>query len=150
KGGKAFQLPSTILLFVGLSGILSTIIAPAIGISALRLTGYQGGKAAQPLFFSWWLGNMASVIVFTPLIVVWSTKRMPVLNLKRTSEAIALLLCLGLSCWFVFSGSMNTQTGGAPLTFLIIPCLLWTALRFGQRGTTAAAFLVACVATIST
>ena len=150
NGRKAFEQPSTVLLFFGLTAILSTIIAPGIGLTTFLLAGYQMGQEAQRLFFGWWFGNMASAILLTPLIVVWSTKRMPVLNLKRTAEAIALLLLLLLSCRLVFSSSLAQQTGGAPLTFLITPFLLWTAMRFGQRGTTAGAFLVACIATIST
>jgi PAS domain S-box-containing protein len=36
------------------------------------------------------------------------------------------------------------------LVFLVIPALLWTALSFGQRGTTGVAFIIAIVATAAT
>jgi diguanylate cyclase (GGDEF)-like protein/PAS domain S-box-containing protein len=48
-----------------------------------------------------------------------------------------------ISAQVVFSGWFPTGAGNHPLAFLMIPVLLWAALRFGRRGTTLAVSIVA-------
>jgi signal transduction histidine kinase len=147
RGRDAFRRPSTILLFVGVTAVLSTLLSPSIGVPICGLAGYLKWDTAQRVWFSWWLGDMVSAIVLTPLFLVWATRRLPLISLKRVLEGAIALVLLVLTCELVFGSSLTKQRGGAPLTFLLIPFLLWTALRFGQRGTTTFAFILACVAT---
>ena len=145
RGVDAFQQPQTILRFTLLAGA-AAILSAATGASAVYVAGGDARAHLLPFSFTWWLGDLVSALVLTPLILVWVSSRKPRLTPKRMLEAAALVGLLSLMSWLVFSGTTASLTGGANLTFLVIPPLLWAALRFGQRGTITLVFGVACVA----
>jgi PAS domain S-box-containing protein len=143
KGRDAFERPDTVLVFAGLSAGLSTLFGPVVGIGTSALAGYQTWEAARGIWFGSWLGEMVSVTAITSLVVVWTNKPAVRLSPQRWLEAAAVVGLLLLSCHLAFNSSFAARTGGAPLAFLTIPFLLWSALRFGQRATVSAVFVVA-------
>jgi PAS domain S-box-containing protein len=149
-GRKAFNQPHNIFRFVAFTAILSTLISPCLGLTSLSLAGFERFQNFGPLWLAWWLGGLTSVVMLTPLLLVWSSTRWPALNLKRLGEGAALTLLLAGVCWLVFGGGFAFSAEGAHLSFLLIPPLLWAALRFGQRGTASLAFIIACVAIVGT
>lgn len=146
EGRDALGRPRTVILFVTLTGGLSTLLSPGIGMASYALAGLPGWENARTVWFGWWLGDLVSVLVLTPLVLAWSNAPAPRLRLNQLLEAGLLTVLLLVSCEIAFDGSFLKLTGGAPLTFLTVPFLLWCALRCGQRGTTTAVFLVACFA----
>jgi PAS domain S-box-containing protein len=58
-------------------------------------------------------------------------------------EGVALALVLGLTSWIVFEGTV-------PFSFVLIPPLLWAALRFGRRGAASAAVATSLIALFGT
>ena len=149
-GRKALSQPLYLLRFVGLSAMLSSVLSPSLGLSALSLAGFERWSNFGLLWLTWWLGDMNSVVMLTSLLLVWSGPRRARLGLRRNAEGAALLLVLGAVCWLVFGGREVFHAEGAHLSFLLIPPLLWAALRFGQRGTASLAFVIACWAITAT
>src|SRR5262249_23969446 len=67
------------------------------------------------------------------------------------AEEAATLVGLVLLTWALSFGSwFATQPWGAASWLMIISILVWTAFRFGQRGTATLVFLIACLATAAT
>jgi PAS domain S-box-containing protein len=149
RGRAAFQQPQTVLLFVVLAALGATAVSASIGVGASTLAGVEPATPASQVWFTWWLGDMASAILLTPLIIVWRTDRWPQSGLKRVREAVLLAVFLAVSCFVVFGKWLPDQTHFMSRSFLIIPALLWAALRFGQRGTTLATFLLAVIGIFS-
>lgn len=150
KGRDALLQPHTILLFVALAGVASTALDATSAVVVCRLVRFADSAHPGDLWFSWWLADMVGVVLFAPLILAWATKRQPAFHPPRILEATALFGFLLLSCWITFGGWPGAQPRLAASSFLIVPILLWTAFRFGQRGTTSVTFVVGCLATIGT
>jgi signal transduction histidine kinase len=148
RGREFLAQPHTVLLFVLLGAIVSPVIGATSGAATRVLAGFSSWQQASDLWLVYWLGAMASVILTTPLMVVWSCYPFPILGGKRAVEAGAVVLLLLLFCGLSFGGWFAGQTWG--VSFLIIPLNLWIALRFDPRGTATAAFIAGGLATIGT
>ena len=150
EGRLALRQPKTVLLFAFLGGVACTTISATFGLVSAALAGLVADHGAAEFWFTWWLGDMIGALLVTPFFLVWSVKQWPSLDRARIVEAIALLLVLVFTCAVAFNGWLLGWTHGAPLSFLTIPLLLWSAFRFGLRGTTAAAMVAAILATAGT
>lgn len=62
--------PREIILFLGMGGPLSCVIAPAVGVTTLVLGGFlpPGDSFVEALV--WWVGDSIGVIVFAPLLLM--------------------------------------------------------------------------------
>jgi PAS domain S-box-containing protein len=149
-GRAAFQYPQRAMRFIGLAGAIGAAISATVGVLSLSAAGFFVWSRFADSWFVWWLANLCSSIVLTPFFLVWSTKRPPVMGWRRAGEAAGLVLLLAAVCAALFGGWLSPWAGGAPLALLLVPALLWPALRFGQRGTTAAVLVVASIATWGT
>src|SRR5262249_20956296 len=67
RGRDAFRQPQTVLLFIAFAAVASTAIGAGIGALAEVWAGLTKWREAGARWFSWWLGDMVSVLVFTPL-----------------------------------------------------------------------------------
>ena len=61
-------------------------------------------------------------------------------------ETLGLVLVMGFVCWFSFGRVIPQGSTPCPLTALTIPVFVWSALRFGRRGTTVAVAVFATCA----
>ncbi len=91
-----------------------------------------------------WLGDVMGVLLVTPLFFVF---RQP-LNIKwtpsRRIEIGILLLLFYVTSKVVFGDWL--QYSHYPLVYLLAPCLVWAAYRFGHRGTVIAILMVSSIA----
>lgn len=147
---SAFEQPQTVLRFAALAGLASTAISASVGLISSALAGLVPAKTAGDFWLTWWLGDMSGAILVTPFLLVWTVKRWPKLPAKRLTEGLALLILLLTTCLVAFHGWLFGWSQSAPVSFLIIPLVLWSAFRFGLHGTTATALVAACLATLGT
>jgi integral membrane sensor domain MASE1 len=121
---------SRFTMCVGVGAVL-----PACLVTVARIALY--GWTA---WFSWYTAYFAyvvAILVFTPAIVLWANSDMQGLRMliQRQSGEIAVLV-LGLLSVSVVAFGVGYQESGLPpgLIYLIVPLLLWIAVRFGPRG----------------
>jgi integral membrane sensor domain MASE1 len=77
---------------------------------------------------------MISLLLLTPLLLIWSAGPQTRASRKRLMELSLLsLFVLGVGL-FVFLGLPHPDQKGYPITYLVFPPLTWAALRFGPRG----------------
>jgi len=109
-----------------LAGCVSPMIGATMGAATLYVTGVQDFR---PAWLLWWLGDGIGVLIVAPLVIaVLQTKREALhINITLLAEAAALFLVLATvtHLWL---------TGRVPVAFMILPFLLWAALRFGVTG----------------
>jgi PAS domain S-box-containing protein len=146
QGRDAFDRTINIFAFILLAGMASTMISATFGVASLSLAGFARWADYGSIWLTWWLGDMASDLILTPLLLVWTTKPFPRLNLQQTFEAISSLLLVFLVGQIIFWGWLPPRIEHYPLTFLCIPPVLMAAYRFGQHGATMAAFLMSATA----
>ena len=115
------------------------------GPRAWLLGGFIPREAHSLVWRTWWLGDVAGVLVFTPLLLVW-LRRPPVRrDPGMLAEAAAFAGLLSATSLAIFGGWLPA---GASATYLAFPILIWAAFRFGRRGTTAAICFVAAMASL--
>ncbi len=130
--------------FLALGGALSCLVSATVGVTALCLGGFAPWSAYGQVWLTWWVGDTLGVFVVAPLLLAWYR---PTLSVPRT-------VWLEAACWF---GLLITASfyvfvqgtlpfSGKPLAFVIIPFLIWPALRFGARGAATAVAVIAVVA----
>lgn len=139
-----------VLLLVLLAMPISAFVSATAGVSSLLL----GHVIAFPMYFltwsAWWIGDMISILIVTPLLLVWSTWPQGHISGKRLVEPgilAALIVAVGL---FVFLGALHPDRRSYPLTYLVFPPLIWSALRFGPRGTLPAVLVFSVIAIVGT
>src|SRR5258707_975273 len=112
---------------------LSTAVSASFGAISLLM----GGKISPAEFYFtgrvWWLGDAISDLIVAPVLVAWTTRRREAWQSKRTIEAIALALTVGLGAAGVFFGGRSVLTDMALGPYLLFPPLVWAAFRFGPR-----------------
>jgi len=150
RGSATLERPSSILRFTALGAVLSTMIGPALCVGSLSLAGLLGGRNPGGLWFSWWLADMASVMVVTPLLLAWGAQPFPLPDRKRLTELAAAQVLLAALCLVVFGGWPASKAGYVLPASLLVPVLLWPALRLGQAGTTLTIFVFWCLVVIGT
>jgi integral membrane sensor domain MASE1 len=125
---------------------LSSIIGPAFGVTSLGAAGFADWAQYGAIWLTWWLGDATGVLVFTPLIVLWSVASKPCWNTKEAAEVGALLLLLALLSGVVFGGWSAVSTRNYPIVLICGPVVIWTAFRFRQLETATGIFILSAIA----
>jgi signal transduction histidine kinase len=137
-GKNAFLRAGDIFKYTILAALLSTTIVPNIGLTTLILKGYEEWAHFPEMWFSWWMGDVAGVLIVAPFILFWAARHQLQSIKFHKLEAILSFLVLILVSLILFGGA----AGKSPLTFICIPPIIWIAFRFGRRETITAIILL--------
>ena len=132
-GLRSFERTRDILKFVFCGAALSTLVSAICGATSLALGGLAKWSDYGTILLTWWLGDATGNLIVAPLLILWATSKIGFWKRKRLLEAGALVLLLLFTGEIVFGGLFPSAYKNYPLEFLCIPCLIWAALRFGQR-----------------
>ena len=99
------------------------------------------------------MSNITGLATITPVCLALCDRRydLPREEFRRRSFKRYLEICLLLIAsvaigWFVFCSRSRAQSYELPLEYLPFPILMWTALRFGKRGTVSINLIIATMA----
>jgi PAS domain S-box-containing protein len=149
-GRDTFRQPRSVALFFALTAIAS----PAIGATSNSIVSLLAGlihwRDLDDLWTSLWLANMLAVVLLTPLLLAWSSRPFPKISFRRAAEASALFLLLLVALEIGFGPYDVGRFRGVAFSCMLIPTLLWTAFRFGERGTVTANFVFGSLALLGT
>ena len=133
-----FNTLKDLFVFIIFGSLVSTLISASIGAASFcQATGQW--QSIAPLWLTWWLGDAAGVLIVTPLIVMLKKKMLQSLTRSQCMEAIVVLLVLTVSSGVIFFYNYQAE-------YVLIPPLLWIALRFGRVFSAGAVFLVSGIA----
>jgi signal transduction histidine kinase len=135
---RRFETIEHVIKLVLLAAVGSTI-APTLAL--IPLAAFYGMPLEQLAgnWSTWWQGDACGVLVFAPLVLGWTVPGTQAWPPRRLLEAALFAFLLLAAAYFVFSA------GIAP-GFLIVPLIVWTAFRFGQREVITATAAVCAVA----
>jgi len=150
NGRRAFEKTWNILRFGLYAGVLSTMVAATFGVTSLSLGGFADWNQYWQIWRTWWLGDGAGALVFTPLLLLWTANPRPKWTERQMLEAAVLLSMLLLTAGIVYGPLFHAQMRNDPWTFLCTPFFVWAAFRFGQRESSAVIFIFACIAVVGT
>jgi PAS domain S-box-containing protein len=133
-----------VLAFIVYAAIIATLVSATIGSLNVWLGDPTQSERFIPLWLTWWMGDGFGALIFTPLIISWSSSRL--INSDDMPEIASLFVLLIIVVLIVFGGWFPGPVKTYPLAYLCLPCLLWAALRFDQRIVTSAIVLITAVA----
>jgi PAS domain S-box-containing protein len=143
KGEYPLYSGWNVLMLVAVGALCCCVVSPTFGVAGLSLGGYIPWERFVRSWIIWWAGDAAGAIVAAPLILAWHHPHPFHRNLRRVMEAVVLGGVTLLLCFFIFFRNV-------PFAYGLMPLLLWAAFRFGMRGASTAAVVIAIFATIGT
>ena len=143
-GGRPVRLETLreVLALVVLGAGIAPVASATVGSATLAWFGMQSFAAAWPLF---WLGDATGVLIVAPLaLVVFQNWRGGTrLSAARWMEACVLgLIFLGVAAL--------SLSGHLASAYVVMPPLLWAAVRFELRGAAVALTLLALITVVFT
>lgn len=132
--------------FVG-GVVLAPALGAVLGLASLSLTGTLGSPALAT-FQTWWMGDGAGVLVVSPFVFAWASPWKRELGGRRWAEAGTLTAGALLACAAAVLGLPSGGTQSSVMALLPLPFLVWAALRFGQRGTSAFSLGLAAISMV--
>jgi PAS domain S-box-containing protein len=139
-----FNRTKDVLVFIFLVAAVGCTVCSSICMSILGWGGQLPWEKFVHEGITRWLGDVMGVLLVTPLFFVF---RQPV-NFRwtpaRRIEAGTLLFLFYITSQVVFGDWL--QYSHYPLVYLLAPCLVWAAYRFGHPGTVIAILMVSSTA----
>jgi signal transduction histidine kinase len=126
----------------------STIIGATIGVLSLAAGAVIAGPAMPETWQAWWIGDALGDMVMAPLVLAWVTKLPEDLPSAGRVEGAALALAFGAVGVLIFGRHTPAVIIGQ--AYFFFPLLIWTALRFGLRGSTLGTFACSVIAITGT
>jgi integral membrane sensor domain MASE1 len=118
-----------------------TSLRDAAVTCVLCLSGYTPWSEYGNVWRSWFTGVIAGIIVVTPGLLLCFQGQQQKLRLHRQKIVefglllVSLIVISRISFW-----------GGYPLEYMMIPLLIWSAFRFGQRESTLLVLIISAIA----
>lgn len=150
NGRHAFDRPQDVFKYVLLAAFFSTTLSATFGVTSLILGGFASLDQYGPVWLTWWLGDMVSILIVAPLIFLWAERGLTGFTGRRFFELLLVLALVFVVGQIVFGGWFPFRTKNYPLEYLTVPLLLWASFRLGRRGTVTAAFVMSGVAAVGT
>jgi PAS domain S-box-containing protein len=133
-----------VLVFIFLVAAAGCIVSASISTGVLNWGGRLPWEKLVHDGTTWWLGDVMGVLLVTPLFFIF---RQP-LSFKwtpaRRIEVGILLILFYITSQVVFGDWL--EFGHYPLVYMLAPCLVWAAYRFGHPGTVMAILMVSAIA----
>jgi len=131
-GSVILDRVNNVLALAILSAVLSTTLSATVGATTVWAVLDQVSWAS--VWFVWWSGDAAGILIVAPALLALADTRLCRLlaaSPRRLVEFAFLLLCLvGLSV-YVF-GQPSASLANRPV--VLLPLLIWSAVRFGPQG----------------
>src|SRR4051812_40337305 len=142
RGSPLDTVPGVGSMLVAIAA--GTAVSATIGTLASLLGNVIATHSAVTVWRTWLLGAAWGALVVVPLALAWSTRplRFAVSN-RRAVEAAAMVVSVGVL-------SEIASRSETAVLYVVFPALVWSALRFGQRGATAAVSVAVGVAVWNT
>ncbi|MBW4587046.1 MASE1 domain-containing protein [Aetokthonos hydrillicola Thurmond2011] len=121
------------------------LISSTVAIGILCLSGSTPWAEYGNVWRAWLTAVLAGTLIVTPVVLAWllKPKQEPRFQKQQIIEFALLLFALIVVSRIAF-------WGGFPVEYMMIPLLLWSAFRFGQRETTLLVIIISAIAVFGT
>ncbi len=137
-----------VLIFIFLVAAVGCAVSAPVSLGILSWGGHLPWEKFIQEGFTWWLGDVMGVLLVTPLFFVFRQPLSFRWTLARRLEAGILLFLFYITSQVVFGEWL--QYSHYPLVYLLAPCLVWAAYRFGHPGTVIVILMVSSTAVLGT
>lgn len=141
---RSFERGEDVVEFVAIAA-LSSAIAATMSTVALAWAGSSEPQTLTSTWWTRWQADAMGMVVVAPLILNWAAH-----GIDRPHRKAMEVLCLAVptlaATHAIFSDSLPGYLPSLPLTFVILPFVIWAALRFAQREVATLNALVCAIA----
>ncbi|RPJ52413.1 MAG: PAS domain S-box protein, partial [Chloroflexi bacterium] len=137
-----FQTPANVLNLILFAALISTALSATINTTVI--VTMERGVSYWTAWQIAWIGRGLGVLVAAPFILSWASLSLRTIlriDPERLIELAILITGLVACSLYIFTGSFDKEN------YIVIPFMVWVALRFGPRGTTLCGLLVTVLAT---
>ncbi len=131
--------------FLVLGGVLSCSISATVGVTTLCLNGFEPWSGYGWTWLTWWMGDTVGVFVFAPMVLIWSSRERETPSGRGWEQAACFGLLVAVT-YLIFINNSVRLFAGTPTAFMVMPFLVWSAVRFGRRGAVVAVGLITLLA----
>ena len=140
--GRIVDRVQNVVVFAGIS-MMMPVLTPTFSLLLFCPVGIVPWPLFREVWCTWWIGDALSVLIAMPMLVTWHRFQRATIRRDRILDLVGLLFGLGLIT--LMTGFFNY-----PVEYLMIPGLLWAALRLGNSGATTGIFLVSLISLVET
>jgi PAS domain S-box-containing protein len=141
-----FYRARDVLKFVIVAAVMSPMVSATIGNASLCVGGAADWTNFGRLWLTWWIGDGVGALVVAPLVLTWVKRPAEQWSPRRWAEALLLMGLLSAASTTVFREALPSNFVNLALGRLIVPFLLWAAIRLGPRGVATAITLFSGIA----
>jgi len=129
---RTFEHGEDAVEFVAIAGLSAMIAATAAAGAEWVLSPVQH---LSPAWTWWtrWQADAMGIIVAAPVVLSWSAGACGTWSRRKLLEISCLALPMLAATYAVFGDGLPGDLPSLPLTFAILPFVIWAALRFEQR-----------------
>ncbi|KKJ00843.1 hypothetical protein PROH_04915 [Prochlorothrix hollandica PCC 9006 = CALU 1027] len=148
RQGLVHQAPQHLFLTTrgvvvyGVAAIASPMVSACLGITALGITDQLPWSRYGAAWLVWWLASALAHLIFVPPFLLWPNYHPSDLRGKPW-EAGAIAVAITVTIWLIFVKSY-------PLTYLLLPLLMWIVVRWGLFLTSLGLTILAIIAIVTT
>jgi integral membrane sensor domain MASE1 len=120
------------------------MISAAVGASTLVASDALGAEDFWSTWAVWWTGDAMGILTVAPVLMM--LRRVPAWPVNMRT----IFRCTEIWALFVVASAatvLSTWTSMS-LTFMVAPCIIWAAFRFGLFGTAPLVLLVSVIAVL--
>jgi len=141
---RRFERGEDVVKFIVLSA-LSPAIAATVALVPLTLGHALSWLEILRNWWTWWQGDVAGIIIVTPLILSWSAGNTVAWPPQKKLEAAYFGLLLLITATAILVAD-SRYFAPFSLTFVSLPFIIWAAFRFGLREVTTTTTVVCAIA----
>lgn len=116
-----------------LAAAVGMLVSASGGVSSLLAFNFLQLHEAGRAWLSWWAGDFVGVLITLPLLLNISHARLKQLSAIR-AEFIVWTFIMLLMSLLVFFFIKDEHNHPLPMVFILLPMIVWSAMRFGVMG----------------
>ncbi|XDD50333.1 MASE1 domain-containing protein [Leptospira sp. WS92.C1] len=148
-GCKISDRTQYVFLFISLEAVVCTISATGSVASMYFLKKIELIGMRQS-WLTWWAGDTLGVYIGAPFILFWFRGKFKTLKIVELMEVTILLILIVFFSLASFDLVTSIFSFSYPLGYILIPLILWSAFRLGERASSLAVVLSSVIAILGT
>jgi diguanylate cyclase (GGDEF)-like protein/PAS domain S-box-containing protein len=137
------------ILLLAIAAAIGMLFSASGGVGSLLLFKALPVQDAGTAWLSWWAGDFTGTLLAVPLLLNLSRTELKGLLLHRVEFLAWISIMLAIS-WGVFFLNNDAHGDSLPVVFVLLPVVVWSAMRFGVMGSSLGVLLPACIAAVAT
>lgn len=148
-GCRISEKAQYVFLFIALEAIVCTISCTG-SVAFMYFLGEIDLSLVRQSWLTWWAGDTLGVYIGAPFILFWFRGAYKTPRWTEFLESIALLLLIVFFSLASFDLVTPIVSISYPLGYILIPLILWSAFRLGERPSSLAVVLSSIIAILGT